>query len=229
VVQAPLPSQTEDESAVVAFEQVAAVHTVSAPLYTHESDVPSQVPPQVTSVAVQGVWPERGAPDATRTQAPLLSHTWHWPVQADSQHTPSAQKPVVHSSLLVQVAPGAFLATHRPAVLQNNASPQEPDVQLPAHLPLPSLAHWPLGHGPLVGCVQAPLPSQTEAGVAMPAAHLEGVHTVVPSGNAQTLPLVPSQRPLQPPDPAHAVRGVTGAPLTATHLPGEPLSLHDSH
>jgi hypothetical protein len=45
-------------------------------------------------------------------QVPLLavrSQAWHWPVQVPSQHTPSVQKPELHSLAVVQVSPKIFL------------------------------------------------------------------------------------------------------------------------
>ena len=45
----------------------------------------------------------------TAAQVPGLVgrlHASHWPLQAWLQHTPSAQKPVAHSSLMPQPAPG---------------------------------------------------------------------------------------------------------------------------
>lgn len=116
-VQAPAPSQTLALFKVVTLAQLAATQVVSAPLYTHESDVPSHVPAHVGLVAVHGVCPARGGPE-TRVQAPTELHTWHCPVQADEQQTPSAQKADAHSSLLPQVVPGSDFFTQTPDVLQ---------------------------------------------------------------------------------------------------------------
>jgi hypothetical protein len=102
-------------------------------------------------------------------------------------------------------------------------------VQLPEHLPLPSVAHRLLAHGLVVAVVQAPEPLQTEAVVALPAAQVAAVQIVVPSGEVQALPLVPSHWPLQVPVPPQAVRVASGAPFTAVHLPAAPVSLQDSH
>jgi hypothetical protein len=74
---APAPLHTLLLFRVVTSAQVASVHTVSAPSYTHESDVPSQVPAQVGSVAVHGVWPGRGEPEVSRAQEPAALHAWH--------------------------------------------------------------------------------------------------------------------------------------------------------
>jgi hypothetical protein len=42
--------------------------------------------------------------------------------------------------------------------------------------------------------------------------------------------VTPSQKPSQPvPLPPHAVRGATGVPVTAEHVPGEAVRLHASH
>lgn len=74
---APCPLHTFALFRTVTLAHEAVEHAVSAPLYVHESDVPSQEPEQVASVAVHGVCPERGGPDATRVQAPLALQTWH--------------------------------------------------------------------------------------------------------------------------------------------------------
>jgi len=102
-------------------------------------------------------------------------------------------------------------------------------VQLPEHLPLPSVAHRLLAHWLDATVVQAPEPLQTEAVVALPPVHVAAVHTPVLSGKAQALPLVPSHSPLQVPVPPQAVWVASGAPFTAVHFPVDAASLQDSH
>lgn len=102
-------------------------------------------------------------------------------------------------------------------------------MQLPEHFPLPSVAHRLLVHGLVVAMVHAPEPLQTEALVALPPVQLAAVQTVLPSGNAHAILLVPSHCPLQAPVPPHAVRGASGAPFTGVHFPSALASLHDSH
>lgn len=94
---------------------------------------------------------------------------------------------------------------------------------------MPSLEHRLLLHALVVEAVQFPAPLQTDDVVTLPAEQLAGVQTVEPSGNAQALPFVPSHWALHLPVPPHAARGLIGSPLTALHLPTEPLSLHDWH
>lgn len=65
-------------------------------------------------------------------------------------------------------------------------------VQLPEHLPLPSVAHKLLEHVLMATVVQEPEALQTEAVVALPAVHVAAVQTVALSGKAQAVPLVPS-------------------------------------
>jgi hypothetical protein len=105
----------------------------------------------------------------------------------------------------------------------------EAAVQLPEHFPLPSVAHRLLVHGLVVAMVHAPEPLHTEALVALPAVQLAAVQTVVPSGNAHAILLVPSHCPLQAPVPPHAVRLASGAPFKGVHFPSEAASLQDSH
>lgn len=105
----------------------------------------------------------------------------------------------------------------------------EAAVQLPEHLPLPSVAHRLLAHGLVVAVVQAPEPLQTEAVVALPAVQVAAAQTTVLSGEVHALPFTPSHCPLQAPVPPQAVRVASGAPLTAEHLPTDPVSLQDSH
>ena len=90
--------------------------------------------PSAAAASTVHVPPELGVPGVGLQ----LSHA---PLQATLQHTPSAQKPVVHSLEAAQAAPAVLLAWH------------VPDGHLPeAHSP--SAAHaWPLGrrgtHAPL--------------------------------------------------------------------------------
>ena len=102
-------------------------------------------------------------------------------------------------------------------------------MQLPEHLPLPSVAQRLLVHGFVVAVVHAPDPLHTEALVALPPVQLAAVQTVLPSGNAHAILLVPSHCPLQVPVPPHAVRVGSGAPFRGEHFPSELASLHDSH
>ena len=91
----------------------------------------------------------------------------------------------------------------------------EAAVQLPEHLPLPSVAHRLLAHALVATTVQAPEPLQTEAVVALPSVQVAAVQTLELSGKV--------------PVPPQAVRVASGAPFTAMHLPTEPVCLQDSH
>ena len=102
-------------------------------------------------------------------------------------------------------------------------------MQLPEHFPEPSVAHRLLVHGLVVAIVHAPDPLHTEALVALPPVQLAAVQTVLLSGNAHAIRLVPSHCPLQVPVPPHAVRVASGAPFKAVHFPSELASLQDSH
>lgn len=102
-------------------------------------------------------------------------------------------------------------------------------MQLPEHLPLPSVAQRLLAHELLVAVVHAPEPLHTEAVVALPAAQVAGAQTTEPSGKAQPILLTPSHCPLHAPAPPQAVRVAGGAPFTGEHVPTEPATLQDSH
>jgi hypothetical protein len=98
-------------------------------------------------------------------------------------------------------------------------------VQLPAQVPLPSLAHRPLGQGAADTVVQEPAPLHTEAGVPLPPVHEAAVQTVLLLGMLQTVALVPSHWPLHLPEPPHATRLPRGSPDTVVHFPTLPDSL----
>ena len=60
--------------------------------------VPSQVPPQLVPSVEQALRGPTGLP-VTGEQVPTFVetlHASHWPSQAESQQTPSVQKPVAH-------------------------------------------------------------------------------------------------------------------------------------
>jgi hypothetical protein len=44
--------------------------------------------------------------------APTTSQASHWPEHRPLQHTPSAQKPLVHSAAALQVSPEPFFGWH---------------------------------------------------------------------------------------------------------------------
>jgi hypothetical protein len=60
----------------------------------------------LVSVAVHAGRLLRGVP-VMRTQVPAALQAMHWPVQAEVQQMPSAQKPDSHSVAAVQVRPSA--------------------------------------------------------------------------------------------------------------------------
>jgi hypothetical protein len=64
-----------------------------------------------------------------------------------------------------------------------------------------------------------PDPSQTAAGRLTLPLHAAFWQVVPCAGNVQALPFVPSQVPLQAPEPPHAGRGATGAPWIGTQSP----------
>jgi hypothetical protein len=94
----------------------------------------------------------------------LLLQVWHWPVQVAGQQIPSgAQKPDVHWPPVVHVlpVPFPFFVVQPPVDESQYSVPEhEVDVQEPRHVPLPSVAHAPLGHVEAVLLGQVPLPSQ---------------------------------------------------------------------
>ena len=78
--------------------------------------MPSQVPPQAP-VPLHAERPPRGAP-VTAVQVPTAfatSQASHWPLQAWSQHTPSAQNPLAQALLIRHPAPGGRRGVHTPS------------------------------------------------------------------------------------------------------------------
>jgi len=76
----------------------------------------------------------------------------------------------------------------------------------------------------------APAPLQPAAATAAPPLQLAVRHEVVALGYEHDVRVVPSQvPPHSEPSLAHALREPVGAPVTAVHVPSEPLMPHDSH
>lgn len=226
--QSPCPLHVVELTVLRSDEQVAVPQLLFEPGYTQVSDEPSQAPPQVVPAPAHPAREPAGLPELLRTQVPVVSHTWHCPVQPVLQQIPSTQYPVVHSAVDVQLAPGGLLGTHAPVALQCWPAGQELAVQLAAHFPLPSLAHRLLAHGVAAGTGQLPVLSQVDAGVALPLAQLAWLHTVEMPGYTQAL-VLPSHWPLQVPEPPQALRVPRGSPLRTLQDPVVPTSVHDSH
>lgn len=99
-------------------------------------------------------------------------------------------------------------------------------VELHLMVPLAQLTALPVAH--------APLPLHDAGATFAKVLPLPGVHT---DGHAVPLPGYVHDAVLTPLHvPAHiasvalqAVRGATGAPVTAVHVPSEPVTLHASH
>ncbi len=77
---------------------------------------PSQAPPQPEPSLVQAVRAPTGAP-VTGEQVPTWParlQAWHWPPQAELQHTPSTHCPFAHWLAAVQAVPSASFGTQAP-------------------------------------------------------------------------------------------------------------------
>jgi hypothetical protein len=111
--QEPAPSQSRSSVATPPVH-AAGAHTVPAAKRA-QAPLPSQVPvvPQVEGALVAqvscGSEPAITGPQAPFAPCPLAAaeQAWQAPVQAASQHTPSAQKPDVHSVAAAHGEPGA--------------------------------------------------------------------------------------------------------------------------
>jgi hypothetical protein len=158
------------------------------------------------------------------------SHASHWPVHALSQHTPSAQNPLVQASAERHALPFEPFGVHVPALHHAEEAHWElvtHDVVHPpfeqrngahstlapfeAHVPAPSHS-WPRATVPW----QTPTPQETPAGVAArhapaplhcpsaPQSTPEGAQSLRGSVPSREGPQVPSATPLCLSDAAHA-------------------------
>jgi hypothetical protein len=224
--QSPMPSH------VPAGVKAAPLHDPLPPHAVPEATC-SQTPPAAQlPVFPQGGlaahWPGGAAvPGVAYAQLPsgapvsAIVHARHVPVQATSQHTPSAQKPLVHwrPSPLAQLCPFPLAATQWPDASQKSPLAQSPScAQLDAQTE-PAQAKY---GAQLVGeaARQVPAPSQGRAGVAMPPAQIAGAHTV-PIAYSRHAPL-PSHAPSVPHDEAPWSAHWPSGSVPATTLPHTP-------
>lgn len=115
----------------------------------------------------QGCRPCVGAP-VTGLQVPTepaTSQAAHWPLHAESQHTPSTQKPEVHCAAPPQLSPAGRFMLHTPALHQWPLAQSASVVQVPAHALPP---HTKGVHACVWGLGQWPCPSHAAASVATP-------------------------------------------------------------
>jgi len=118
-----------------------ALHALPQPLvegsYSHATRfIPSHVPPQVAGSPAHFSRAPIGTPD-TAVQvpsAPGTAHASHWPPQVELQHTPSAQKPVVHSFAAAHDAPADLRGAQLFDIVQKEPAVQsESIVQVVLH------------------------------------------------------------------------------------------------
>jgi hypothetical protein len=160
-------------------------------------------------------------------RAPVESQASHWPEHAESQQTPSAQKPEAHSTAPPQVWPGVFWGTHRPAEQKLPGTHWASVVQLPRQAVAP---HRNSPQGWVAGAGQAPWPLHPAASVAVPAAHVGARQLMDPPGYAQAEVEVPSQAPRHRlPSVAQGCLPARGLPETGLQMPGWPGSAQAAH
>jgi hypothetical protein len=106
------------------------------------------------------------------------AHDLQVPLQALSQHTPCAQKPLPHSSAPAQVWPRP-LRPHDPLAHTAGAAQSASEAQVALQTAAP---HWNGKHELPGGVTQVPVPSHDDAGVKF----------VVPPGQVESLQPVPS-------------------------------------
>lgn len=174
-------------SATVSVEPVQLAGAQTAPLGCRaHAPAPSHVPlvPHVAtadathspsgSVSVVEGW-------QSPSVAPVAAarHDMHGPPHAESQHTPSAMRPLEQCEATVDGAPSARSGTHAPvATLQNRAPLQAASsTQLPAHTG-PS---QPIVHAVVPADAHVPAALHVGGSVCTPAAHDDGPQTV-PTG-----------------------------------------------
>jgi len=202
-------------------ELVAYVHAVRS--------VPSQLPPHTEPSLAHAVRGEMGAPDTAVhvPTVPVRLHASHCPPQAELQHTPSAQLADEHSFAAVHVAPFAFFAVHVPALQKSPETQSLSAVQALRHAVVPQTYG---AHDVVTAVGHVPAPSQPAATVATPPVQLAERQLVEAPGYVHAVRDAPSHEPPhEVPVPVHAVRPPTGAPVTALHVPTEPVALHVSH
>jgi hypothetical protein len=96
---------------------------------------PSQLPEQLEPSAAQASRVPCGAP-TVGVQVPwwpAMSHAWHCPLHAWSQHRPSTQKLLAHWSAAPQAAPDDFCGWHTPPPHQLPGWQSLSTEQLPLH------------------------------------------------------------------------------------------------
>jgi hypothetical protein len=139
-------------------------------------------------------------------------------LQTELQQTPSAQKPLVHSPLFVQLVPFAS-SEHAPVPLHDNP----PKHSLSGSRPAPMLPQTPLTPEPFFTAVQAwQVPVQT-ALQQTPSAQKPLTHSV-PSTHASPFGALHTLDPLQTSDPAHSLSGSRFAAIVP-HVPSAPEPL----
>jgi hypothetical protein len=226
---APVPLQLASRVAVPP-EQEASRQEVEAVGYAHVArTVPSQVPPQAEPSLAQAARPFAGAP-VTGEHVPAFPgrlHASHWPPQAVSQQTPSAQLPLTHCPAAPQAWPADFFGSQTPALHQS------PAMQSAAELHEARQAVAPHTYG-LHACVwiagHAPAPLQLAASVAVPPEQEASRHVAPAAGYVQESAFVPLQAPPHSePSVAQAARRPTGAPITGAHCPARPGTSQASH
>jgi hypothetical protein len=100
-------------------------------------------------------------------------------------------------------------------------------TQLVRHLPWSP--HWNGSQPFALGTTQVATPLHFGASVDAAFAQYASPHTTSTPGSTQLVPVLPSQKPPQAPEPSQLGRPSRGAPATATQVPSCPTWSHDSH
>jgi hypothetical protein len=171
--QLPSPSQNAaSESALAPAGQAAARHTVLVPHF-RQAPAPLQLPSLPQLLSAEGAQPPWGSPppEGTLLQVPSDPGTAQllqvWP-QAVPQHTPSTQKPVVHSGPSLQLLP-VGLVPQRPLASQRLGGWHWPLSLQELKQSVPSLLQTKGAQAAVAPATQVPAPSQLDTSVRVPA------------------------------------------------------------
>src|SRR5262245_20889270 len=197
VLHVPWPSHLEGPVSMP-FEQAPAPQDVSEGC-SLQAPAPSQVPsrPQVVMLSAEHSFPG-SLPAGTGVQDPFepaRSQAWQVPVQAELQHTLSAQNPVMHSPAALQAAPAGWRPAHfmvAPSQKELAAHPLLFVHDVPQTAPAQTYG----SHALVVPAWQVPMPSQVRTEVSVAPLQARAAHSV-PAANSRQAPL-PSQVPSRP-------------------------------